>query len=309
MSLDELSRAWYELSFRCKYVTAEGDRFQELFVMVMERAHRHDFAKVQPWGNRGDMKCDGYLASERMVFGCYGPKEFNPMSRALAKIEADHSGAVKHWKAHMDAWTLVHNDHHGLPPELLQLLLRLSRVDPDVSVSHWGAPELTEKVLNLAMLDLVALFGAVPTSRQVFALRQEDLGRVIPALVGALSVIEAPVDLRPVPPEKLEYNKLSDSARLWLLQGMQVADRVGAFFDRWEPGVGDKIAAGFRARYQELRTDAARTSDEVLWALYEFAGGKDSKTIREQTAVLALLAFLFESCEIFDRPPVPLRMQ
>jgi hypothetical protein len=162
--VDEVSLAWYGLIFENRYLRAEGDVFQELFASIMERAHRRDFARVQPWGNKGDMKCDGYLSSERMVFACYGPKEFNPMGRALAKIGGDHGGAIKHWKAHMSAWTFVHNDHRGLPPEILGLLLSLKDADAAVAVAHWGGQELGAKIRGLPLADLTQLFGAVPTA-------------------------------------------------------------------------------------------------------------------------------------------------
>lgn len=301
--VDSVSLAWYGLLFENRYLKAEGDVFQDLFVSIMERAHLHDFTRVQPWGNKGDMKCDGYLFSQRMVFACYGPKEFAPMARALAKIEGDHGGAVLNWKAHMSAWTFVHNDHRGLPPEILALLLRLRGVDADVSVAHWGASELAAKVKGLPLAELVALFGQVPTARQVRGLRQEDLHNVIPALVGALTVGSHAQDLRPVPPEKLEHNQLSESARLLLVSGMQVSDRVRQFFERWDPGVGDRIAGAFKQRYLALRDEGTRSPDEILWALYEYAGGGHLETVREQIAVLAFVAFLFETCEIFERPP------
>lgn len=302
MVVEPFALAWYELSFRYRFATAEGNAFQDLFVSVMERAHPHDFARVQPWGSKGDLKCDGYLTSERRVFACYGPKEFAPMPRCVAKVSSDHDGALNHWKPHMSAWTLVHNDHRGLPAELLQLLLTLNTADADVEVDHWGEPELTLKVRGLTTEALVAVFGAVPSGREVLALRQDDLRQVLPALAGAIAVAPLPVDLRPVPPDKLEYNKLSDSARLFLVQGMQVSDRVRQFFERWDPGLGDTIMSAFRHRYQELRAQGDLSPDEILWSLFEFAGQGQLTSTREQAAVLALLAYLFESCEIFDRP-------
>jgi hypothetical protein len=301
--VDSVSLAWYGMVFENRYLKAEGDVFQELFASVMERAHRHDFARVQPWGNKGDMKCDGYLSSQRMVFACYGPKEFAPMPRALKKIEGDHKGALSKWKEHMSAWTFVHNDHRGLPPEILQLLLALREVDAAIAITHWGNTELATKVQDLSLEDLSALFGQVPTSREVRGLRQEDLKSVIPALVGALAVEPPPQDLRPVPPEKLQHNKLSDHARLLLVSGMQVSDRVRHFFERWDPGVGDKVAAAFKQRYMTLREDEALAPDDVLWSLYQYAGSGHLNTVREQVAVLALVAYLFETCEIFERPP------
>ena len=302
--VDEVSLAIFGLKFENQYLKAEGDVFQELFATIMERAHRHDFVRVQPWGNKGDMKCDGFLASERKVFACYGPKEFSPMPRALDKIGGDHKGALKNWKKHLTAWTFVHNDHRGLPPEILQLLLDLQLADKEVAVGHWGLPELSEKVRSLSLSDLIELFGAVPTARQLRGLRQEDLRAVMPSLVGALIVVGAQ-DLRPVPPEKLEYNKLSENSRLLLLSGMQVSDRVQAFFEKWDPGVGDKIASSFNHRYLALRNERLLSPDEILWSLYEFAGGgHEAASVREQIAVVALLAYLFEACEIFDRPPI-----
>jgi len=301
--VDEMSLAVFCLKFENQYLRADGDRFQELFATVMERAHRDDFVRVQPWGKKGDMKCDGFLNSERKVFACYGPKEFSPMARALKKIGDDHHGALKNWKKYLSAWTFVHNEHRGLPPEILQLLLDLQTADDEVDVGHWGLPELTEKVRTLSLPDLVELFGAVPTARQLRGLRQEDLQAVLPSLLGALTVTE-PQDLRPVPPEKLDYNRLSEHSRLLLLSGMQVSDRVQAFFERWEPGVGDKIAAAFNQRYLLLRSKNGLSPDEILWELHEFAGGASgTASVREQVAVFALLAYMFEACEIFDRPP------
>lgn len=225
------------------------------------------------------------------------------MARALAKIGGDHEGALKNWKKYISAWTFVHNEHRGLPPEILQLLLDLQTADKEVDVGQWGLPELTDRLRKLSLSDLVDLFGAVPTARQLRGLRQEDLQSVMPSLLGALTVTE-PQDLRPVPPEKLEYNKLSENSRLLLLSGMQVSDKVQAFFERWDPGVGDKIAAAFNQRYLALRSKNSLSPDEILWELYEFAGGaSQTASVREQIAVFALLAYLFEACEIFDRPP------
>jgi hypothetical protein len=65
--VDDLSLALYGLIFENRYLKAERDIFQELFAGIMERAHRNDFARVQPWGNKGALKCDGSLSSARMV--------------------------------------------------------------------------------------------------------------------------------------------------------------------------------------------------------------------------------------------------
>ena len=302
--MDPLARSYYELKFRHEYTVAEGDAFQDLFVKLMSRAHPGDFTNVQPWGRDGDRKCDGYLASTRTVFACFGPKSFVPISRALTKVKSDHAGALKHWKPYMNEWTLVHNDHRGLPPRMLELLLRLKAADSAVSVSNWDLEPLIAKVRGLAEADLVSLLGAAPSAAQVRALRHDDLKPVVQALAGVLAVGGSAADFRPVPPMKIEFNRLSAASRDLILVGLQAADRVRKFFDLWEPGAGDRIALAFRTRYQELRSNADQTSDGILWSLYEFAGQGELTSTRQQAAVFALVAFLFESCEIFERPPL-----
>jgi hypothetical protein len=302
-ALDALALHVYTLTFRDRYRTAEGDLFQDLFVRIMERAHPLDFCKVQPWGPKGDLKCDGYLKSQRTVFACYGPKEFKPMPRALEKVSGDHGGAAKNWKAHMSCWTLVHNDHHGLPAELQRLLLDLAKNEPEVSISEWGEVVLETKIRSLAREDLLALFGDVPTARDFSAVRQADLQKVLPALTGALAAAPLSAEVRPVPPDKIEYNQLSDSARALIVQGMHVSERVRDFFRRWDPLVGERIIAGFRDHYRDLRQGDSLSPDDVLWKLYEFAGHNQAGSPREQAAIFAVVSFLFESCEIFERPP------
>jgi hypothetical protein len=305
MSVDPVALAIYELTFRDQYRTAEGDVFQTLFVRIMERAHPQDFSRVQPWGNKGDLKCDGYLRSERIVFACYGPKEFKPMPRAIKKISGDHAGASLHWKAHMSRWAFVHNEHRGLPAELQQLLLTFRQKEPNVEVDEWGEIALERKVRSLSREDLVALFGHVPSGRDFSTLRQADLQKVLPALAGALAMAPISSDLRPVPPEKIEYNQLSSSARVLIVQGMHVSGRVSEFFQNWDPTVGERVVASFKQRYQQLREGGSLSPDEILWQLYEFAGHGQATSPREQTAIFAIVSFLFESCEIFDRPPAP----
>src|SRR5262249_31770505 len=162
---------------------------------------------------------------------------------------SDHDGAVQHWREHFTAWTLVHNSREGLPPELVKLLLDLGAFDTTVIVAPWGHVELVGRLRGLAGPRPRAPLGPPITRRSVLGVRYEDLKNVMPALSGALAVQPTAIDLRPVPPEKLQFNRLSEAAKLHLLQGMQVSDRVRSFFERWEPGSGDKVASAFRRRY------------------------------------------------------------
>lgn len=64
--MDELSRRWFLHECRDRLRNAQGTAFQDLFADLMEQAFPGDFQRIRPYGNQGDQKCDGYLASSRM---------------------------------------------------------------------------------------------------------------------------------------------------------------------------------------------------------------------------------------------------
>lgn len=129
------------------------------------------------------------------------------------------------------------------------------------------------------------------------ALGLEDLVPVLDQ-VARLSPTPDP-DLRPVPADKLQRNLLSPAVELLLKAGMSRADLVRKYF-KLKPTLQDEIAEAFRSRYAELRT-AGTSPDDVYAALQRFAGGDIVPSAGVQNAVLAVLSFFFEECDIFER--------
>ena len=64
----------------------------------------------------------------------------------------------------------------------------------------------------------------------------------------------------------------------------------------------DRMAAAFRLRYQELKGEG-RAPDDIFSGLQKFIAGEAVASPSHQAATLAILAFFFEACEIFERPP------
>ena len=106
----------------------------------------------------------------------------------------------------------------------------------------------------------------------------------------------------PVSAGKIEANALSANVTTLLRAGMEKARMVGEFFDKWhDPEYGDRIAAAFRAKYLALRSQTPPlTGNEMFDALHDWASGTSIRTSAQRVAVLAVLAFLFEQCEIFE---------
>jgi hypothetical protein len=111
------------------------------------------------------------------------------------------------------------------------------------------------------------------------------------------------VDVRLVPADKLEYNQLSQAAGILRKAGMTRAEVV----KRYLRGIADqtrydRMAAAFRLRHQELKAEG-RAPDDIFVGLQKFVAGDAVPSPSHQAATLAILAFFFEACEIFERPP------
>jgi len=296
--MDELQRSWFEMKFRETFRSKDGTGFQTFFSELMELRYPGDFQRVRPYGKLGDRKCDGYHTSIKVVYQLYAPETFK-LAAILAKIDEDFAGALEFWKDQMLAWRFVHNQWRGLPADVVFRLNGLE-ADHQVPVDSWGEPEIRTQVFLLTDADITLLLGFAPAKGNVAELGFEDLRAVLESI--AQQPLPAEAAIKPVPKEKLVANALSDDVQRLLLVGMQKSALVGRFFSTWyDPQFGDRVARAFRTRYEELKA-ANILGDDAFLDLWKFAGGAERKAPRMEAAVLAVLAFLFEACDIFEAP-------
>jgi hypothetical protein len=298
--LEELTLAYYEMAFRLRYVQSKGDAFQDFFSTIMGTRYPGDFVRVRPWGKLGDRKNDGYLSSKRQLFQCYAPREMD-IATCKAKVKEDFNEALPFWKKYFDQWIFTHNDIDGLAADVLELLLALTAANPPVSAIQWGFDELRQEFKNLSEVDTSALLGPAPGRKDVIEVRLEDIQRLLEHI--SLQPEPLAVDVRVVPAEKLEYNQLSQSAGMLLRAGMTRSEVVKKYLRGLSDQTRyDRVAAAFRLRYQELRGEGL-APDDIFVGLQKFVAGGGVASTPHQAATLAILAFFFEACEIFERPP------
>lgn len=293
---DHFVRQHYELRFRVEFMEKRGMAFQDLFADIMEKRYPADFVRVQPWGREGDWKCDGYLRSRRTLFQCYAPKTLN-MRTCETKVDDDFEKALSYWKQHFDLWVFVHGERDGLPAPLLVKLLKLSAAHAPLKLVPWGFQELLAEVLGLPEHELASLFGPAPSRAGMLQLGLADLEPVLDQ-IGRLPPEPAP-DLRPVPSDKLTRNMLSRAVVDLLTLGMSQSQLVRRYFTL-EPQLHDQVAEAFRQKYRSLR-ESPMAPDDIFLALQSFAGGAERLGPQRECAVLAVMAFFFEECDIFER--------
>lgn len=293
--MDEVGRAFRELQFKVGYLEKKGNEFQDWFATIMEKRFPGDFIRVRPWGNEGDRKNDGYVRSKRWLFQVYAPNQMSAAA-ALVKIDEDYNGALPHWEEFFDTWIFMHNSKQGLGPEVTAKLLELDAAGPP-AVLPWGFEELRRIVFELAPAELASLFGPALQRRDMVNLELDSLSPVLDQ-VAAMEPSSEP-DLRPPPADKIDRNMLSQDVAILLKAGMSRVDLVRKYF-KLQPAKRDEIAESFRRRYDKVRRDGL-SADEIFADLQRHAAGDGVPSPARQGAVLAVLAFLFEECDIFER--------
>lgn len=294
--MDEIQRSFYHRELRIAFLENKGAAFERLFSKIMTHAYSKDFQTVRPYGNQGDLKCDGFLKNKGTVYQCYAPDSII-LAVLLKKIDEDFNGAVAHWGDKMKCWCFVHNDDRGLPAEAVQKLNDLHSHTPSVVVEQMSYAEIFAIAIKLPQVYLEDLFGVVPTSRTFDKL---NFAALKPVILGIQR--EEPgngVPVRPPSSTKLQANDLSEDTAILLTAGRRRERLVEQFFEKWpEPEFGEEIAEGFRKRYHELRS-VNLTADEIFSCLQDFAGGMDGPPTH-QSSVLAVLCYFFERCDIFE---------
>ncbi len=297
--MDNASRAYYAVVFERNYLKMRGNEFQNFFADLMEKRYpRGDFIRVRPWGKVGDRKNDGYLKSKRTLFQVYAPNEMEE-AKALSKIDEDFMGALPYWKEHFDTWVFMHNARDGLGPGITKKLLDLDRAHEQITVTPWGFEDLKKELFLLQEEDIQDMLGAAPALKDFLQIGFEDLKPILNHITQQPAP-EVP-DLRQVPRNKIEINKLSDATEALITLGRLKSALVGEFFEKYpSPGYGDQVVEAFRTQYETLKNEGI-APDGIFLGLQVFAGGELTQEPKHQAAVLSVLAYLFDECDIFER--------
>ena len=296
--MDQYQRAYWEMAFKAKFLESKGMAFQDFFAQVMGKGYPYgDFVHVRPWGKQGDRKNDGYIKSKRMLFQVYAPNELKE-TETRRKIEEDFTGALPWWKQYFDTWVFVHNSREGLSPGVSEYLLLLDKKHKDIAIQWWGFDELRKELFHLDADDIGAILGPAPMSRDFVNIGFNKIKPILDMVSRAKANPE--VTLSSVPRDKVKINRLSANTEILLQAGRRRSDVVDKFLTAYpEPQFGDEVVEAFRVRYESLK-DASLEPDSIFQELQVFTGGTDLREPAHQAAVLTVLAYLFDRCDIFE---------
>lgn len=215
---------------------------------------------------------------------------------ALAKETLDVN------KIEMKTWVFVHNDPDDLPYEAVTELAKLKKDNPGIAILRWEFTAIWAEIKQLAEDELVELFGAAPTLELLEGLCYQD---IIP-VIDHLSTVRVP----PIPPtdppspRKLEFNELTEDRADYIQRGRSKQGLVESYLEAMpDEDKPEEIAEAFRQRYA-MHRDASFDANQIFDELWLFAGGRVFASEPVKLAgVMTVLAFYFDSCDIFENPP------
>ena len=294
--MDVVQKIFYTLHGKIVLLEKKGTAFQDWFVKLNGYVLGADFEAVRSYGSQGDWKCDGRQLSTGTIFQCYAPEAATDQ-KTIAKINEDFAGALAKWPDFIRRWIFVYNDARGVPPAVAKHLDQKRQDYPEIQFEIWGETQLSNLVDQLSADAKRNMFGAVPDQNLVDGLVLEDLEPVVDALERR---DPDPTDVLPPPPsaQKLEKNALSADAAYLLRMGRHKVRLVETFFRRTTPVErGEKIAEAFRKRYDDLMS-LELSADQIFMYLQKYAGVRGEP--KRQAAAMAVLAYLFDNCDIFE---------
>lgn len=121
------------------------------------------------------------------------------------------------------------------------------------------------------------------------------------AIVSSTSTSENETFILTPPKDKIEQNNLTQSTQNLLTMGLMRSRDVGEYVleqSKLDIDYPDRLKAGFRKEYDRLVGENIH-SDALFESMLTFASGNSSDFSR-QAAGLAILAHLFEICEVFE---------
>jgi len=299
--MDRNQQLSYEKDFRIAFLENGGDSFQKFFEKLMGKVYPADFIACRPWGIIGDEKNDGYLPSKRILFQVYAPNKISA-NKAISKIDEDFEEAKEYWEEYFDEWVFVHNTHDGrLSPPIIRKLEELKQANPKIRIGHWGYEELLIEFRKLDLASLQSWFGMVFTTQTYANLGYDQLQAILQH-IQMVPHRDSGSDVREVSQGKIEANLLSSAVSDFLKIGMQKYRLVESFFHNWrDPNYESQLADAFKMTYIAFRDQSPTLHPDIIFAkIEEWAGGTAGRTPDEKAAILALIAYFFDKCIVFE---------
>lgn len=292
------------LQFQNKVLKSSGNSYEELFTCVMQQSNPN-FTPVKPQGSWGDKKNDGFDPTTGTYYQVYAPENLAATEKkAIDKLYEDFNGLKAFWPSvgyEIKHFFYVLNDRfNGIGPAILKNVKALDIDNADISVEVFTAANLQNVFQQLDDEKMMNVVGFVP-SADSSQLTLDVLHAVIQHIMNSSPApLAAVIPQRPNMMRKIEFNGLSEAISSNMLVAFMNVNAIDEYFDNNNNFLKDELRDRFNTFYVEASKEF-ENPDNIFMAIHNKALPK-SATKAHSDAVMTLMAYYFECCDIFESP-------
>lgn len=298
------------LRFKVRAYQSDGQAFEDIFTAVMQKRYP-SFRQIKPQGQFGDRKNDGFESQSGTYYQVFAPEDsWKGDKYGADKVSDDLVGLLAHWNANDDvkAFRYVVNDKYkGIGPEIEQALQTLRSRFPNLNpLNSMLTGQLEDEFLRLDQFEQDQILGGLPPHMSPDTVDTDALSNVIHHILsdrGPLPILTIPVD--PSFERKIAFNNLPEPvASHFRSRNAESGTVVKAYFQYRSASDKDELAKRFKAFYLHAAQIFDGCLDSPSLIFFQILDRVTiQKTASHQNAALVLMAYFFESCDIYLEPP------
>jgi len=309
--MDTHEKALARILFQLKIHTSDGQVFENLFTAIMARVYQ-DFLQVKPQGPIGDRKNDGYCKSKGIYFQVFAPENLSlSESEAMKKVKADFAGLKQYWNSFcaVKQFFFVMNDKYkGTFPTIEADLAEIKSKHNLEEAGSFLARHLEDALMGLKDDEIFSIVGFLPHPEKLQQLDYSVMNQVIGHVMAHKQRLTS-VEILSAPDfdDKIKFNGLGREVAAMLTNGSFHAGLVEGYFSLNSDFAKQEVRNLLNQMYQQAITKYSgvagrevNKSDLVFFDL--LASIVPVETQAAQDASIVLMAFFFESCDIFEDP-------
>ena len=306
VNMNATRRFFAQKIFALRVHAAKGYAYEDLFKAIMQRGYS-DFRPIQPYGNLGDRKNDGYCPGTGRFYQVYSPATPEEKLKAASeKALEDFEGLKQHWNTDcpIKSYRFVFNDKYGGSIQPLEAALAAIARKHCIDAAPFLAKDLEDEAFRLSEAALQDVLGTIIPATDIEDADYEAIREVVNHVLNA----GGPVSLdnllaTPALDEKIAFNGLSPSIGHLLSVGALQTGVIDDFFSNQSAHHKQTLRDHLAAIYQKERETSSGDPDRAFFAILAVLTPKASTMqLSVQQAALVVMAYFFEACDIFEAP-------
>lgn len=297
------------IMFQLKVHQSDGQEYENLFSKVMVK-HNSNFKLVKPYGNVGDRKNDGFDQEKGIYYQVFAPENIDKSRTiidAAKKLKEDFSGLKSYWDSICkitEFYYVVNDKYKGIPAPVHKEVMELRTENPGVFCDTFCSNNLESIFMDLVADDIIDIVGIIP-NEEIGFLNFDILHQAVEYLINSESdVFLDSLTNSPDFNEKIEFNNLNPfCANMLTVASYQIGD-LESYFNSTGEFVKNELKNRFISLYKQSIEKISITNDNYADKRFMYilnnASPSDKKAVKD--AVLVLMSYYFEACDIFESP-------